>query len=502
MVGVRSCRSPVRRGMEVAVSRSATLIKLPMAVAAAVLALLPLTPLSAQSIEGRVMRAGWQEPVPGARVQLLSADFSAVTSTATDAEGWYRFLDVPAGEYYLQAVEGDAFSSIAGPVQVAADEALSDVDLTMRSELFERATRCLGSGGRGGPAAVAGIAYDAGSDTPIPGANVRAEWLGPGGEAEVRWVEADASGRYVLCPLPSAVALTIWVEALGRVSERERGVRVQASSVARLDIPVYLAGAPSLRVLDARAGAVPTETAATLEGRLLDAETDGPIPAAEVRLGEGGLRTVTDAAGRFRFTGVEAGEVAFQVHRLGYDWQSERIEVAPGARMVVELRATPRAVALDAVVVRATSAEARMARGATQAPRVISGLRLREAEDRTALLGDVVREFPSLQIREGRFETTDGVEYGLCVESARAMHRYAVLEQQTSLPWCEMIAVVVDGAPVIRGAEMLFTLPLWQLESIEFLPPLGAIRWGERAAINGALVIWTRGRGPHRGERR
>jgi hypothetical protein len=498
MVGSSSRRSPVRRGMEVAVSRSANPIAMSAAAAVAALALLPVGSLSAQSIEGRVVRAGWQEPVLEARVQLLSADFAALGSAATDPDGLFLFRDLPPGAYYLQAVVGSAYSSIEGPIELSGDGDVAGVDLTMRSELFERAARCLGPSRSSGPAAVAGIAYDAGSDTPIPGANVRAEWVGPGGEAEVRWVEADGAGQYVLCPIPSAVALTIWVEALGRVSERERGVRVQPAAVARLDIPIYLGGAPSLRVLDARAGAVPTETAATLEGRLLDAETEAPIPAAEVRLGEGGLRTVTDASGRFRFTGVESGEVAFQVHRLGYDWESERIAVPPGARMVVELRAAPRAVALDAVVVRATSTEARMARGATQAPRVISGARLREAEERTAPLGDVVREFPSLHIREGRFETSDGVEYGICVESARAMHRYAVLDRQTDLPWCEMIAVVVDGAPVVRGAEMLLALPLWQVESIEFLPPLGALRWGERAAINGAIVIWTRGRGPHR----
>jgi hypothetical protein len=109
-----------------------------------------------------------------------------------------------------------------------------------------------------------------------------------------------------------------------------------------------------------------------------------------------------------------------------------------------------------------------------------------------------MRELPSLQIRQGQFETYEGVQYGYCVESSRGLARLDAPEQQTTLPWCEMISVVIDGIETIRASEALHMARLREIESIELVPPLGAHRWGERAAVNGALVIWTRGRGPFR----
>lgn len=472
--------------------------------AAVTLALLLATcPLAGQSIAGQVALSGWGEPVAAARVQLLDRAMAPVSSTETDAAGAYRFATVDPGSYYVQAVRGEHFSSIEGPIELGPADATVRADLTMRSELFEQSLACLEGGALADHGVLAGVAYDDATEIPLPGARVVAEWAEDGGTTSRVGQETDGAGRFVLCDIPADVALTLWVESLGRTSERERGVRVEPGAVARLDIPVPLGRATSLRVLETQADGPRTEEAATVEGRLLDAETETPIAGAEVRLTPQGARTLTDAGGRFRFDRVTPGQTQFAVRRLGYEWESGSVEVLESASMVLELRAAPRAVELDAVVVRASSAEARAARAMTHAPRVMAGARLRLAEERTAPVSEVIRQFPSLSIREGRYETADGVEYGLCVEASRAMPRYAApAERESHYPWCESIAVVVDGIIAIRGLEMLHTLPIWEVESIEFLPPLGAIRWGERAAINGALVIWTRGRGPHRDEAR
>ena len=328
-----------------------------------------------------------------------------------------------------------------------------------------------------------------------PGAKVLVDWMGPGGGENHAVAPADAAGQFVLCDVAASVPLSVRAEALGRTVRAPGEVVVHAGSLARLDLPIDLVEGPELRVLETTVAE--TGSLATLHGRLLDAATGSPIPGADVGLEGTALRTVTDVDGRFRITAVPPGEHHFNVDRLGYDWTSAAVTVDPGANVVLELRAAPQAVELEAIVVRTTTPEQRMARASTQAPRVVAGTRLRSFQERTAPFLEVLRDFPNLRIRQGRFETSDGVEDGTCIESSRALMRYAIPEKVTNNPWCEMIAIVIDGVATLRATEMVELIRLREIESIEFLPPLGAIQYGQRAAANGALVIWTLGKGPH-----
>lgn len=466
---------------------------------------------AAPMVEGRVVLDGWHERVPEARVQLLGSGALAVASVTSDAEGGFRFIGIDPGEYRLQASYNGVSSAVAGPLRVTAEEPIRGVDLVLPSPLYQRAMACRNVGGAGAgagedgldpaaekiPAVLAGVAYEVATATPVPGAVVTLGWTGPEGRPAQAETGTDAGGRFVFCGVEPSVALSVRAEALGRLTGTQDGVRVRPGALARMDVPLELRPDSAVRILDARAALRP-DSAATLHGRLLDASTGGPIAGASVVLEGPELEAVTDAHGQFRLTGVPPGLHGFQVTRLGYDWRSQPIQIERGATMVVELRATPTAIGLEAVVVRASTVESRMAKAATQAPRILAGQRLYEAEQRAASLVEVIDHFPSLEIRNGRFETEEGVEWGVCIESSRALQRFAVPEQQTTLPWCEMIAIIIDGAPALRGSEMLKAMRLRQVESIEFLPPTGALRWGERAAINGALVIWTRGQGPHR----
>lgn len=467
--------------------------------AAAVLALFPAAG-GAQTLSGRVVLDGWSEPVPRARVLLLTSDSAALAEDTTDAEGRFAFTP-PAGAYHLRAHAGDLATPVLGPVSIAEGHAPPPLELTLPFALYDQARACrasapiLAEGARPRSGVLAGIAYDGATGTPIPGAKVVVDWTSPGGGDNHVVTGTDGAGRFVFCDVAAAVPLRVQVEALGRVAGREEGVRVNGGALARLDLPVDLAGGAQLRVLDA--GEEQPGNLATLHGQLLDASTGSPIAGAEVSLEGLEMQTLTDETGRFRLGGVPPGDHRFAVQRLGYDWSSTPVTVAPGASMVLELRAAPRAVELEAIVVRATTPEMRMARGATQAPRVVAGSRLLSAQQRSAGFLDIVQDFPSLRIRQGRFETPDGIEYGTCIESSRAMVRYAVPEQETTLPWCEMIAIVIDGVATVRGTEAVNMMQVRELESIEFLPPLGAIQYGKRAAVNGALVVWTRGNGPH-----
>lgn len=465
---------------------------------------------AAQSIPGRVVLAGWHERVPDARVQLLRPDLTAAASTATDADGRFLFATVNAGQYYLQATFEGISSALTGPIHVPNDDLTDGVRLELPSRLYDAARACLredqAAGEPSDPAAaavratgvLAGVAYDEVTTTSLPGARVTIAWSGPDGADQRMETRTNAAGQFVFCGVPARIPLTVRLDVLGRVNAQHVGVRVQPGALARMDLSALLTATSRLRVLGSTAAPEANpDSLAIVQGQLLDAVTEGPIAEAAIELDGVEGEVVTDRDGHFRITEVPAGEHAFQVSRLGYDWRSEAIDIGAGSTVVVELRAAPTAIGLEAVVVRVSTPEMRMAKAASQAPRILAGVQLGDAEERASSLEDVIRWFPSLQIRHGQFETELGIERGTCIESSRALMRYAIPEKQTPLPWCEMIAIVIDGAPTFRGTEMVAALRLRNVESIEFLPPTGALRYGERAALNGALVIWTRGRGPH-----
>jgi len=90
-------------------------------------------------------------------------------------------------------------------------------------------------------------------------------------------------------------------------------------------------------------------------GTVVDASSRQPLDAAEVT--GGGVRAMTDAAGRFVLRGVSGSSIALQAHRIGYRPVSDTVEVGDKD---VQLALTGAAVALDAIVVTGTG-------GATQA---------------------------------------------------------------------------------------------------------------------------------------
>ena len=61
-----------------------------------------------------------------------------------------------------------------------------------------------------------------------------------------------------------------------------------------------------------------------------------------------------------------------------------------------------------------------------------------------------------------------------------------------------MVAVVLNGFPYYNAPELLAHATLDNIESVHYLSPTEAgLRYGMEAARTGALVLWTRGRGPY-----
>jgi hypothetical protein len=88
--------------------------------------------------------------------------------------------------------------------------------------------------------------------------------------------------------------------------------------------------------------ATPAPAAASIAGRVLNAETDGPVVGVNVFLSYTMMGTLTDADGRYRIEGVPAASYELVVSLLGFEAQSVRIDIGPEDRsMTMDFRLKP-----------------------------------------------------------------------------------------------------------------------------------------------------------------
>jgi hypothetical protein len=118
--------------------------------------------------------------------------------------------------------------------------------------------------------------------------------------------------------------------------------------------------------------------------------------------------------------------------------------------------------------------------------------------DRASTLLDIVRKQLPLVVQSGRFETDAGIAY-VCVYARRGRARGLDAGSASRFPKrCPMIAAFVDGVRLNDAASYLESTRLLDLESVELVRASEAgWRYGFAADGADALVIWTRGRGPH-----
>ncbi|MFB9865018.1 TonB-dependent receptor [Rufibacter immobilis] len=92
----------------------------------------------------------------------------------------------------------------------------------------------------------------------------------------------------------------------------------------------------------------------TLSGRVIDAATQSPLTGSTVTLTAGNRATLTDAAGRFTFPNLSAGEYTVQVSYLGYANATQTIALE--ASLTLDFALTRTSVATKEVLVTATRA--------------------------------------------------------------------------------------------------------------------------------------------------
>lgn len=234
---------------------------------------------------------------------------------------------------------------------------------------------------------------------------------------------------------------------------------------------------------------------AVLSGWLVDAGSGKPIAGAVVRVGR---RTKqADGIGDFRLDEISAGSQAITVEHVAYGKWSGVLALEAGTETVIRVALTPRAIELDGIDVESQrDGRALSPRASSSSRRVIAGEDLAKAQRRGSRIADIIRSRFPVQVREAT--TNAGISTGICVESNRRIARL------TPGPDCEMLPIILDGISIGKSPQFLRNIQVSDLESIEFVSSLdAAILYGmEAGAAGGALVLWTRGRGPYASERR
>lgn len=125
----------------------------------------------------------------------------------------------------------------------------------------------------------------------------------------------------------------------------------------------WIAGATLAVGLVAWTGPAAAQSNAVLVGRVVDAETEAPIPEVNVTARQGRIRrgASTDATGRFRLT-VPPGTYRVAASVVGYEPQARTVAVSAGATERVRFRLSVQPYVLNEILVQSTD------RGQARAP--------------------------------------------------------------------------------------------------------------------------------------
>jgi hypothetical protein len=264
------------------------------------------------AIERDATRAGGMDLLKALR-DIASAP-GPVAEGTTDADGRFLVKGLPPGRYLVRVERSGYATAFVGGVLVGADGTSPDVKAVLDPGAgFEG--RVLDSEGRGLEGAVV---------VAVPMKNENVEHF------DRHEARAGAEGRYRLDTLVDGQTYFVDAHLPGRAPA---GRVRKAEGVTTADIVLVLGG--------------------RIEGRLTDARTGAPLPAAEVMVlsglvggGTSPLSTVADGNGAYAFPNVMPGPVLlFEVRAKGYAPASQGFD-AKAPRTVVAGELLPIDVAL------------------------------------------------------------------------------------------------------------------------------------------------------------
>lgn len=231
----------------------------------------------------------------------------------------------------------------------------------------------------------------------------------------------------------------------------------------------------------------------TITGVVQDAGGQG-MWGVQISLSETRLGGLSDTQGRYRITGIPAGEYTVQMQMLGYETVTRDVTVVSGETVVLDVTLEQRAVALEGLVVTALGIS-RQERAIGSAVQSVQAEQLQQARE-TNIVSALAGRAAGLQVR------STGTQGG----SARVVIRGANSFTGENQP-----LFVVDGVPIDNSSPRLTggagggtqagavdygnaasDINPNDIESITVLKgPNAAALYGSRAA-NGAIVITTK----------
>lgn len=216
----------------------------------------------------------------------------------------------------------------------------------------------------------------------------------------------------------------------------------------------------------------PTFAQGTIQGIVVDQETQQPLPGANVFLQGTVIGSVTDSEGFFRVGNVPAERITLVVTMIGYaKFMQSDILIDPGETETFTIELRPTVIETSPVVVTATKTE----RSLRDVPTSVSVMQSREIERRNVFsIDEVLRNIP-------------GVHFNLSQINIRGSSGY-------SHGAGSRVMLLVDGVPLLSGDSGEITwelIPVDQIERVEVVKGAGSTLYGS-SALGGVVNIITR----------
>ena len=210
---------------------------------------------------------------------------------------------------------------------------------------------------------------------------------------------------------------------------------------------------------------------ATIQGTVVDARTQTPLPGINVYLQGTTMGTATDVAGRFVISRIPPGSYVLVVSAVGFRRIEQPITLSPGDTLTFHFQLEEVTLMSGEVVITASRREEVRAR----VPVSLHVLGPQELEMRNALtLDEALRYVPGVQMADNQVNIRGATGFAYGVGSR--------------------VLLLVDGVPLLgpdRGDIKFDALPMSQVSRIEVYKGPGSALYGG-SALSGVINLITR----------